>query len=226
MFGLDLSPDGLLSFFSQYAYQPGVVYSFIIIFMTMSSFGFPVPEEVVLISSGLVAYLASHPDLYPPPVPGAQGVNVYTLMAVCLGAVFFSDFLVYSLGHFLGKKLLRFKWFRRQMEGETYAIVQRWFKKYGAWCSGIFRFTPGLRFPGHLSCGMLGVPVWKFMLIDGSAALFSVPIQVWLTARYGEEILKVMKEVKLVLFGVLLLTLVVWGVKRYLKARRPKASAG
>jgi membrane protein DedA with SNARE-associated domain len=57
MFGLDLSPEGLLTFFSAYAYEPTWVYTFIVIFMFASSFGFPAPEELVLVSSGLVAYL-------------------------------------------------------------------------------------------------------------------------------------------------------------------------
>jgi membrane protein DedA with SNARE-associated domain len=78
--------------------------------MLASSFGFPVPEELVLISSGLVAYLGKNPEQFPPPYPGAQPVEMWTLMGVCFLAVFFSDFLVYSIGKYLGKYLLKYQW--------------------------------------------------------------------------------------------------------------------
>jgi membrane protein DedA with SNARE-associated domain len=224
MFGVDLSFDGLLTFFSAYAYEPQWVYGFIILFMVASSFGFPVPEEVVLLSSGLVAYLAMHPDLYPPPYPGAKGVDVYTLMAVCLGAVFLSDFLVYSIGKFLGHKMIKVPFVKKQMEGPAYVKTQEWFRKYGAWCSGMFRFTPGLRFPGHMSCGILGVPMWKFILIDGFMALISVPTQVWFVAVYGEVILTKMKEAKLIMFGVFALVFILWYMKKKFKQRLESSS--
>ncbi len=108
MFGIDLSPEGLLTFFTAYAYEPYLVYSFIIIFMFASSFGFPVPEELVLISSGLIAYLANNPTLYPPPYEGARGVDVNTLMVVCFLSVLLSDFHVYLIGKYVGNKINSF----------------------------------------------------------------------------------------------------------------------
>lgn len=220
MFGIDLSPDGLLILFSEYAYRPWTVYAFVILFMVASSFGFPVPEEVVLISSGLVAFMAKNPIDYPPPYPGAQAVNVHTLMLVCLLAVFLSDSLVYLIGKFLGTRLMRVPWVQKQMGGKTYTTIQKWFDKYGAWCCGIFRFTPGLRFPGHLSCGILGIAVWKFVVIDLIAALISVPTQVWLVATYGKEILAHLKEYKLILFGAILLGFGFWWVRKRLTEKR------
>ena len=44
----------LIEFFAAYAYQPMLVYSFIVLFMTASSFGLPIPEEMTLVSAGLV----------------------------------------------------------------------------------------------------------------------------------------------------------------------------
>ncbi len=224
MFGIDLSPEGLLTFFSAYAYQPWLVYGFIIVFMLASSFGFPVPEELVLISSGLVAFLAKNPDKFPPPSPDAVPVDMWTLMIVCFLAVFLSDFLVYSIGKYLGKYLLKYAWMQKQVNGKAYAMTQKWFDKYGTWCCGIFRFTPGLRFPGHIWCGMLGIPVWKFVLIDGAAALFSVPTQVYLVATYGEHIIGYLQEVKYVTFGILLVAFIVWFVRKKIKERQAPSS--
>jgi membrane protein DedA with SNARE-associated domain len=223
MFGIDLSPEGLLLFFSDYAYRPWFVYTFVILFMIASSFGMPIPEELVLISSGLVAYMAKNPGQYPPPYPGAEAVDVNTLMIVCFLAVFLSDFLVYLIGKFLGARMMRNAWVQKQMGGTTYQTIQTWFDKYGSWCCGIFRFTPGLRFPGHLSCGILGIPVWKFVAIDATAALLSVPTQVWLVANYGEEILEHFHEYKLALLVVCMIAFAVWWFRK--KAKENKAEA-
>lgn len=213
----------LISFFSQYAYEPGQVYTFIILFMLASSFGLPIPEELTLISAGLVAHMAQDPIKYPPPYPGAEGVNVWTLCIVSFLAVFFCDTLVYFLGKIFGGRIIKTKFFQKKVEGKAFATINTWFQKYGGWCCGIFRFTPGLRFPGHLSCGLLGIPVWKFLLIDGIVALLSVPTQVYFVATYGDVILDKMAEFKLYLVIFLGTFFLVWLLRKiYLKLKTPK----
>ena len=218
------SEANLMAFFSQYAYQPMYVYGFICCFMLAASFGLPIPEELTLISAGLVAYMAHNPELYPPPYPGAEGVNVITLCIVSFLAVFLSDLLVYLIGKIFGGKIIKTKFFQKQVAGEGFNKINSWFNKYGGWACGIFRFTPGLRFPGHLSCGLLGIPVWKFCLIDGMAALLSVPTQVYFVATYGDVILSKLKEFKIILVCVLAAALVIWLLRRvYLKHVRKAA---
>lgn len=214
MFDIDFSHQALMTFFSQYAYQPAYVYGFITIFMFASSFGFPVPEELVLVTSGLVAYMAHHPEKYPPPYPGAEGVDVFTLALVCFFAVFLSDFIVYLIGKFFGGRIIKTRFFQKQVAGKGFDRINGWFQKYGGLACGIFRFTPGLRFPGHMSCGLLGIPVWKFVLIDGLAALLSVPTQVYFVATYGEIILTKIAEFKMYVGVALAVTFVIWLFKK------------
>jgi membrane protein DedA with SNARE-associated domain len=215
---MEFSEHGLMTFFSQYAYQPQYVYGFIVAFMLASSFGFPVPEELVLVSAGLVAYMAHHPETYAPPYPGAVGVNITTLCLVCFFAVLCSDCLVYFIGKFFGGRIIKTKFFQKQVAGEGFNRINSWFQKYGGLACGIFRFTPGLRFPGHLSCGLLGIPVWKFILIDALVALISVPTQVYVVATYGEEILKKLSEYKMYVLIAVAVAFVIWlGRKLYLK---------
>lgn len=215
---IDFSPDALLAFFSQYAYEPALVYGFIICFMTASSFGFPIPEELVLVSAGLVAYMSHNPQEFPPPYPGAEGVNIFTLCLVCLLAVMGSDFLVFLIGKFFGGKIIKTKFFQKQVAGQSFNTINSFFQKYGGLACGIFRFTPGLRFPGHLSCGLLGIPVWKFLLIDGFVALISVPTQVYFVATYGKVILDHLAEFKMyVLAGLAVIALIWLGRKIYQK---------
>jgi membrane protein DedA with SNARE-associated domain len=218
MFGIEFSEAGLFQFFTQFAYEPDKVYLFICCFMLAASFGLPIPEELTLISAGLVAYAAQHPDLFPPPYPGAQGVNTITLCIVSFLAVFCSDLVVYLIGKIFGGRIIKTAFFKKRVAGSVFDKINSWFQKYGGWACGIFRFTPGLRFPGHLSCGLLGIPLWKFCAIDGLAALVSAPTQVYFVATYGGTVLKHFKEFKLVLLSILGLALIVWLVRKvYLK---------
>ena len=104
----DLSQESLILFFGQFAYEPLTIYGALITLMVMSSFGFPVPEEVTLVSVGLVAFLAQHPEIYAPPSPDASPVNPNYLATVAFFAVFLSDCLVYTIGRTFGSKALRF----------------------------------------------------------------------------------------------------------------------
>jgi membrane protein DedA with SNARE-associated domain len=224
MLDIDFGPQGLMNFFAQYAYQPTYVYGFITLFMFASSFGFPIPEELVLISAGLVAYMAQHPDKFVPPFPGAEGVDVVTLCIVCFLAVFISDFVVFLIGKFFGGRIIKTRFFQRQVAGKGFDRINSWFQKYGGWACGIFRFTPGLRFPGHLSCGLLGIPAWKFVSIDGFAALISVPTQVYFVSKYGEVILQKLSEFKKYVSIVVLIIFAVWLIRKiYLKNVRQNA---
>jgi len=186
--------------------------------MFASSFGLPVPEELILVTSGLVAYMAHNPDKFPPPYAGAEGVNIFTLAMVCFLAVFLSDLIVYLIGKFFGGKIIKTRFFQKQVAGKGFDTINSWFQKYGGWACGIFRFTPGLRFPGHMSCGLLGIPMWKFMLIDGLAAIISVPTQVYFVATYGEIILNKIAEFKLIVLAIFGGVLVIWLIRKvYLK---------
>lgn len=222
---IEFSQEGLLAFFAHYAYQPAYVYAFVTLFMFASSFGLPIPEELVLVSSGLVAYMAHHPEEFPPPSPDAVGVNTYTLALVCFLAVLGSDLLVYFIGKFFGGRIIKTRFFQKQVAGEGFDRINSWFQKYGSFAAGIFRFTPGLRFPGHLSCGLLGLPLWKFLLMDGCAALFSVPTQIYVVATYGGDILKKVAKFKVYVGIVLGVLLVVWLLRKvYQRWTQPKAS--
>lgn len=215
MFDIDL-----IEFFASYAYQPNLVYTFIVAFMTASSFGLPIPEEMTLVSAGLVAYMAQNPGAYPPPYPGAEGVNLYLLCAICFLAVLGSDFLVYSLGRAFGDKIRGAKFFKKMLPEQKFKKIDKLFKKYGFLASGIFRFTPGVRFPGHLSCGIMKVPMGKFVAVDGIAALLSVPTQVYLVAYYGEVIVDKFKQFKIVLALIIVAIIVVVLVKKYFSKAR------
>jgi len=215
--------EAITNFFISYAYSPNKVYGFILLFMTLSSLGLPVPEEIILVSAGFIAFMVMHPSIYPPPYEGAVGVDYITLAIVCFVCVVASDLLIYFIGKSLGPRLKGNRYFQKLLPDKKLEVVARWYSKYGAWVCGIFRFIPGIRFPGHMSCGMMGVSVWKFLAVDGLAALISVPTQIILVALYGKVILAQFKRFKMILGGLLILFLIYYiGKKLWLKYQKRK----
>ena len=209
---------------SQFAYQPGMVYAGLIAMMALSAVGFPLPEEVTLISVGILAFMGAHPQHFPPPYEGAPVVSVHTASAIAFTAVVCSDFIIYLIGRVFGRRMLYHPRVRRFFPEHMMKRVEEWTHKYGAYACGIFRFTPGLRFPGHLACGMLQYPVRKFLVIDGIAALISVPTQIYLLAHYGEPILTKLRQFKLVLLGIFAI-LIVYVIIRKIRERMKAAKA-
>lgn len=212
---MELAHEPIFQWLAQFAYQPYMVYLLLVGMMVLSSVGLPLPEEVTLLSVGFLAFIGSHPDKFPPPYPGAPVVEVHTAAIIAFLAVFGSDFLIYAVGRHFGRPLLERPTFKRFMPDSAMQKVEEWTKKYGAYACGIFRFTPGIRFPGHLACGILHFPAWKFAVIDGIAALVSVPTQIYLIAHYGDSILGVLKQFKLVLFSALGLALLYFLFKKW-----------
>jgi membrane protein DedA with SNARE-associated domain len=200
---------------SPYAYEPMWIYFFVVVMMLLSAVGLPFPEEVTLVSVGILAYIGSHPELYPPPYPGAPFVHPTTAAVVAFLAVFGSDLLIYFIGRFFGPKVFEWGPVKKVISSDSRIKIQSWTNKYGSLACGIFRFTPGVRFPGHLACGMVKFPLWKFMLIDGLAALISVPTQILLFAHYGEAIYGVFQKSKYVILGALVAFGIFYIIKKW-----------
>ena len=201
-----------------------MVYLAVVSMMLLSAFGLPIPEEITLLSVGLLAFMGSQPSLFPPPYAGAPVIHPIEAALVCSLAVFLADFVVYSIGRRWGRKILTHPRLQKVMTPELIARAEQFTRKYGMLATGLFRFTPGLRFPGHLLCGSLHLAPWRFALVDLLAVSISVPTQILLLAYYGEPILVALKRFKIILFSVLLVGLVVWFIYKLRQRSLEKAN--
>ena len=210
---LEQLEQSITDFLLTSAYDPFLFYSLIILLMTLSTMGVPISEEVVIISAALGAYMAAHPELYPPPagVPeGLEPVSTAGTAVICFLAVFVTDLLVYMVGFIFKDRVTNHRWFKRLVSTKRKQRIDLWMQKYGYFASGMFRFTPGLRFIGYLTCGVLRIPIYKFMLINGSVSLLVVPSQVFLISIYGQKIIEHIEIAALVLG--LIITFVLFAV--------------
>lgn len=157
----------LEAFFTQYGYAA--------VFMVLlaCSCGVPIPEDITLVAGGVICGLGS--------------LNVHLMVATGMAGVLIGDSLMYLAGHHFGYRLLQFKPIARILTPERYSQVQEKFDKYGNWVLFVARFLPGLRTPIFITAGISrNISYMRFVVMDGLAALISVPLWVYLGA-YGAE---------------------------------------
>ena len=144
-------------------------------------------------------------------------VHGYEGAVVTLLAVIATDLLVFWLGRIFGRRIIQHHRMVTLFSPARLDRVNGWVKKYGNYAVFIFRFTPGIRFPAHIILGMSKIQTWQFALIDGMAAMISVPTQILLIYHFGEPILKIIHEFRDSLFYLVGALLVVFFFRKLIK---------
>lgn len=201
----------LLAFLTPYG-----THSYFVMFgiLIACGFGLPMPEDVVLITGGI---LASH-----------EVTHFWGVVVVCMAGVLMGDGIVFGLGRYFGpsikKKGIFKKIFTEKIDQRAQAIIH----KYGDKVVFMARFMPGLRTPIFLTCGVYQVKPWKFLLLDGTAALISVPLWIYVGYVFGqnlEELEQKIRHVQVGLFGGLAALIFVFVLVALLKRRVRKVAA-
>lgn len=151
----------LMPIFTQYGYIA------VFVMLLICGFGVPVPEDVTLVTGGVIAGLgyADHAAMF----------------AVGMAGVLIGDATMFILGRLYGQRIARIPLFSRVLTEERFYKTQDAFHRYGRWVMFVSRFLPGLRTPMFFSAGMSHrVSFGTWFVMDGTAALISVPVWVYL----------------------------------------------
>jgi membrane protein DedA with SNARE-associated domain len=218
--------EHILTWLTQYAYEPHMVYLAVAGILLASAFGLPIPEEVPIVSVGLLSYMGAHPEEFPPPYAGASVVNGYEAALVLLLAVIAADSLVFGLGRLYGRRIVQHPRLRNLFSEKRLGFIDGWVHKYGNYAIFLFRFTPGARFPAHIILGMSAIPYWQFAIVDGFATLISVPTQIVLIYHFGKPIISVIHEFRNGLLIVVAVVATIFLVKTWLWPIWKKRSLG
>jgi len=146
-------------------------YGYIAVFgvLILCGLGIPIPEDISLISGGVIA--------------GLGYANPYVMAAVSMAGVLIGDTTMFYIGHHLGGRFLNGRFVKRIITPARYQTILAWFDRYGKVVLFAARFMPGLRAAIFLSAGttrFVRYPV--FILIDMIAASISVPI--WISLGF------------------------------------------
>ena len=155
----------LEAFFVEYGYAA------VFFVLVICGFGVPIPEDLTLVTGGVIS--------------GVGYTNPHIMFAVGMLGVLVGDGIMFAAGRIWGQKILRFKPIARIMTPKRYEQVQEKFDKYGNWVLFVARFLPGLRTAVFVTAGISRkVSYLRFIIMDGLAALISVPIWIYL-GEYG-----------------------------------------
>ncbi|WP_405818435.1 DedA family protein [Streptomyces sp. NBC_00838] len=131
------------------------VYALVGVVIGLESLGIPLPGEIVLVSSALLA--SQHGD-----------INPYILGACATAGAIIGDSIGYAIGRKGGRPLLARLGgkFPNHFGEAQIAMAERSFQKWGMWAVFFGRFVALLRiFAGPLA-GVLRMPYWKFLVAN------------------------------------------------------------
>lgn len=199
--------NALLPIFTEHGYLA------VFIMLLVCGFGVPVPEDVTLVTGGVIT--------------GLGYADVNTMVAVGMAGVIIGDGLVFSIGRFQGPWVMQLKTVQRIITPDRFLAAQDAFHKYGRWVMFVARFLPGLRTPVFFTAGMSKrISFGTWLMMDGVAALISVPVWVYLGyfgARNFDWMFKILHRFQYGIFALLGLGALAWAVVWWRK-RKAKSS--
>lgn len=202
--------DALIAFFTANGYLA------VFIVLLACGFGIPVPEDITLVAGGAIAGI------------GHANVHLMCLVGIC--GVLAGDATMFLLGRHFGERARQLRWISWLLSPRRYARVEALYRRHGNRLMFIARFLPGLRTPIYLTAGMTRrVPFWRFLMLDGFAALISVPIWVYLGyfgAENHEWLLTWLERSKLVLLVLAALFVLVIAIYFGRRCRRHRQLQG
>jgi membrane protein DedA with SNARE-associated domain len=149
-------------------------YSIILGVLLVCGLGVPIPEDITLVAAGILAAIGNIS------LPGA-------LIAGFVG-VLLGDSILFFLGRRYGYKVFTLPVFRKIFTEKRIQLARNKVVTNSRFICFSARFLPGLRAPIYLTAGVMGVKPLTFLLLDGFAALISVPIWIFVGYYLGENL--------------------------------------
>ena len=199
--------------------------------LLLCGFGFPMPEDVVLVTGGVLAWLAS--PLEAPTLHGLlSDAGLHLMVVVGLAGILAGDSVIYWMGRRVGARIAEFRLLRRVVPPEKLQQVERNLRRRGNVVVVIARYLPGLRAPTYFVVGHSRLPYWQFLAFDGMAALISAPFWVCLGFWFGDDIERAALEAArfghyiLIAVGVVIAALVFRWMQRRRASRAVAGQSG
>lgn len=173
-------------------------YAGIFVGLVLCGVGLPVPEEVPIVFAGIAS--------------SNGGMNPYFAYFACLLGAIGGDCLMYSIGYFFGKSVLRE---HPRLAGfltpEREIQLEEMIKRHGIKALFLCRFMIGIRSAVYLTAGILRVPFLFFLVVDGFCATIVVSFVFGLSYAFGDRVLSLIhkSETILTVLGIAALTVAV-----------------
>ncbi|MGD9126128.1 MAG: DedA family protein [Planctomycetia bacterium] len=179
----------------------------LVIILTLTGAGLPIPEEVPVIAAGV---LSSNGTMDP-----------WLAFGACVLGALLGDTVMYWLGRHFGRSILREQsWWAKIIHPEREAKIERVIKQHGLKVLFSARFLVGIRAPVYIAAGILHLPYRRFILMDLFCATTVVGLFFGVSYWFGAAITKWIKEAEYVATGLVVVVLVVVVIYFWRRHRR------
>jgi membrane protein DedA with SNARE-associated domain len=172
----------------------------IVVFLTLTGLGLPIPEEVPIVAAGVASR--------------AGALDWYKALPACLVGALLGDSLMYGIGRFFGARVLReHPWWSGFLTPEREKTIEDLINRHGIKAFFVARFLVGLRSPFYLTAGILRVKYRWFLFADFLCASVVIGGFFGLAYLFGDRITGLIQLLErgftLVVVAVLLVALAV-----------------
>lgn len=203
-----LDYDGLMDYLYDFLMShANSVHWLIFGLILLAGLNFPISIDIVVILSAFIAARV---------LPQHRAEIYFSLLLGC----YFSAWIAYSIGRFLGPYVTRIPFISKVLSQERLDKARLFYEKQGGWALVLGRFIPfGVRNCLFMSAGISKVPFRKFITLDAFACLIWCSSTFFLFYSLGSNYESLIRSVKLfniILFGAFCVTVIgiIWYKKR------------
>ncbi len=142
--------------------------------------GLPIPEEAVIVAGGALAH--------------QEVVRWWFALPACLLGVLLGDVGLYWAGHHWGERILAWPLVRRALSPERARTISAGYRRYGVKILFATRHMMGLRASSFLMAGAVHIPFWKFVVVDASQALITVPFTFGIAYTFTDHVMEIVAD--------------------------------
>jgi len=210
----------LLHFFHLFSYHEildwieaggyGVVFALLF----LCGLGLPVPEDVPLIISGILI--------------STGHMHVWIVAPIAWCGIIGGDSVLYLISYKLGRAITKVPMIGTHVPLARLQRAEVLFERYGILVVGVGRMLAGIRGAMVIAAGVTRFPFWKFIIVDGVAAIVSGGIFMalgWWCGTNKNMLERLASEFRLVIIVVAALTLIGLAIWIYWKGRKEKKQA-
>jgi len=149
--------------------------------LCLGSLGAPIPEEIPVVTAGVLA---------------RQGVVRWWLaLPLCIAGVLSGDIALYWVGRHWGERVLELRLARYVLDPARREKLTAAYRKNGLIIAFAARHVMGLRAAAFLTAGIARIPFWKFLAVDGAAIGYGVPLNFTLAYLFADRVHELLANV-------------------------------
>jgi membrane protein DedA with SNARE-associated domain len=150
--------------------------------LCLGGLGLPLPEEVPIVTAGVLAH---------------QGVVRWWLaLATCMAGVLTGDLVLYGTGRHWGERVLDVPLVARFLDANRRDSLEAAYRRNGMLIVFAARHVMGLRAAAFVTAGIVKLPFWKFMVADGTAIAYGVPLNFAIAYFFTAHLRAILDDVR------------------------------